>query len=229
MKKSCVAILTAATALCAIQTTKADVLADWTFETSAPTTTGPFSPEIGSGSAFASGLGTISSPAGNGSPHSFSANGWTNATLSYFQFNVNATGHNNLGVTFDQTSSSTGPANFLFQYSTDGSTFTTFQGYSPLVNASPNPVWNSSTSSSLYTFNFDLSSIIGLNNDSTVDFRLLETGTVSEGGNGGVVASGGTDRVDNFIVTASAVPEPTTLALSGIGGLFSMFVLRRKR
>jgi hypothetical protein len=227
MKKTCVVILMAATVLFVIPTTKASVIADWTFESSAPTTVGPFSPEIGSGSAFASGLGTISSPAGNGSPHSFSANGWTNAPLSYYQFNVSTVGNSGIGVTFDEASSSTGPANFLFQYSTDGISFTTFASYSPLVNASPNPVWNSSTSSSLYNFSFDLSSITALNNASTADFRLLETGTVSEGGNGGVVAGNGTDRVDNFIV--STVPEPSTLGLSALAGVLGLArVVRRK-
>ncbi len=235
MKNSCVAILAAATVLCLIQNTHAtvaSVITDWTFETSVPSGTGPssvgpFAAEIGSGNAYAVGLGTISSPAGNGSSHSLSAAGWTNAPASYYQFDVSTIGYSGIGISFDQASSSTGPADFLLQYSTDGSTFTTFTSYSPLLNGSPNPSWNATTSSSLYTFNFDLSSIAALNNDSTVDFRLLETGIVSEGGNGGYVASGGTDRVDNFVVGTVPVPEPATLALCAIGGL-AMLALRRK-
>jgi hypothetical protein len=232
MKKSCVAILITSGFLSIIPATQAGVIADWTFESSVPSGTGPasvgpFNAEIGTGSAYAVGLGTISSPAGNGSPHSLSANGWTNAipASSYYQFNVSTVGNSSIGVTFDQTSSATGPANFQLQYSTDGISFTTFASYSPLVNASPNPVWNMSTSSSLYTFNFDLSSITVLNNASTVDFRLQATGLTSE--NGGTIALGGTDRVDNFIV--STVPEPSTLALSGLAGIFGLVrILRRK-
>ncbi len=118
-------------------------------------------------------------------------------------------------------------ANLDSQYSTDGTTFTTFgSGYSVLANAAPNPLWNATTSSSLYTSTVDFSSVTALNNDSTVYFRLVDTSTTSA--NGGVVGTGGTDRVDNFTVVSS-VPEPTTLALSGMGGLFTMLVLRRKR
>ena len=228
MKKSCIAILTAAAALSVVQTTKADVLADWTFESSAPTTAGPFSPEIGAGSALGSHVGATvySTPAGNGSAHSFSSTLW--AVGDYYQFSVSTLGFSNVGISFDQASSNTGPGHFALQYSTDGSTFTPFgSNYSVLANASPNPVWNTSTSSSIYTSTIDLSSVAALNNDSAIYIRLVDADTVSA--NGGTVATGGTDRVDNFIFTASAVPEPTTLALSGIGGLFSMFVLRRKR
>jgi hypothetical protein len=238
MKKSCIAILAATTVLCLIQNTHAtvtSVIADWTFESTAPAGTnsvGPLAAEVGSGSAYAFGVNVISSPAGNGSSHSLSANGWapvalsTNAPLSYYQFDVSTIGYSGIGITFDQASSSTGPADFLLQYSTDGATFTTFASYSPLVNGSPNPSWNATTASSLYTLNFDLSSIASLDNASTVDFRLLETGTTSE--NGGTVAAAGTDRVDNFIVGTVPAPEPTTLALCAIGGI-AMLGLRRKR
>jgi hypothetical protein len=231
MKTTCIAILTATTILGIIQSVRADVIADWTFETSVPSGTGPgsvgpFSAEIGSGNAYAVGLNVISNPAGNGSAHSLSANGWTGSS-PYYQFDVSTLGYSSVSVLFDQTSSTTGPADFAFQYSTDGNTFTSFATYSPLVNASPNPVWNGTTSSSAYTVNFDLSSITALDDVSTVDFRLLESGTTSE--NGGTVASTGTDRVDNFIVNASPVPEPATLALWGIGSAIGALSLRRKR
>jgi hypothetical protein len=228
MKKSSAAFLTVGAVLCGVQASQATTIADWTFETSQPSgsgSIGPITPEIGSGSAYASGLFIISSPAGNGSSHSLSANGWTNGVPMYYQFDVNTVGYSDIGVTFDQASSSTGPANFLFQYSTDGSTFTTLQGYSPLLNGSPNPPWNSTTSSSLYTFNFDLSSITALNNASTVDFRLLETGSAAE--NGGTIGQNGTDRVDNFIV--ATVPEPSTYTLGAIAGIAGWFGMRRKR
>jgi len=66
--------------------TRAQTIADWTFETTIPSAAGPYSPEVGAGSASGShALGTTvySSPAGNGSSHSFSANMWT--TGDYFQ------------------------------------------------------------------------------------------------------------------------------------------------
>ncbi len=47
----------------------AGTIADWTFETSIPSTAGPYSPEVGAGSATGShaAASTYSSPAGNGS------------------------------------------------------------------------------------------------------------------------------------------------------------------
>jgi hypothetical protein len=229
MKKSCIAILIAAGFLSIIPATRAGVIADWTFETSQPSTAGPFSPEIGSGSASGShaGASVYSTPAGNGSFHSFSSTLW--AVGDYYQFSVSTLGLSNVGISFDQASSNTGPGLFAVQYSTDGTSFTTFgSNYSVLANASPNPLWNTNTTSSLFTSTVDLSSVTALNNDSTIFIRLVDTSTTSA--SGGTVGTGGTDRVDNFIVTAvSAVPEPSALALSGLAGIFGMVrILRRK-
>ncbi len=188
MKKTCVATLTAVAALSIVQTASASVIADWTFETSQPSTAGPFSPEIGAGSALGShaGASVYSTPAGNGSSHSFSSTLW--AVGDYYQFSVSTLGLNNIGISFDQTSSNTGPGQFGLQYSTDGTTFTTFgSGYSVLANAAPNPLWNATTSSSLYTSTVDFSSVTALNNDSTVYFRLVDTSTALC--HGGVVGS----------------------------------------
>lgn len=227
MKKSSVAILTAGSFFCAIQATQATTIADWTFESTAPATAGPFSPEVGSGSAsgFHSGSTTYSSPAGNGSSHSYSSTDWL--VNDYYQFDVSTVGFTGIGVTFDQTSSSTGPATFTLEYSSDGMTFNPFSTYTVLGNGiSPNASWNTSTASSAYSFSFDLSSITALNNASTVDFRLLDSATTSA--NGGTVASGGTDRVDNFVVL-SPVPEPSTLALAAGGGIITLLGLRRRK
>ncbi len=211
---------------------KAQVLTKWTFETSQPVTAGPFSPEIGSGSAlgFHSGNGgttTYSTPAGNGSSHSFSANGW--AVGDYYQFQTSTLGDSGaLSVSFDQTSSNTGPGQYQFGYSTDGVNFTSLGGvYTVLANAAPNAPWNATTSSSAYTLTYDLSSIVGgLDNQNNVYFRLTDAGTTSA--NGGVVAVAGTDRVDNFTLSMTAAPEPSTMALGLLGGL-AVLGLRARR
>jgi hypothetical protein len=188
-------------------------IAQWTFESSVPTTSGSYSPEVGSGSASGlhAGTTTYSSPAGNGSSHSFSANNW--AVADYFQFQLRTVGYQNIGVSWDQTSSSTGPGAFGLFYSTDGSTFTQFgANYSVLVNGSPNSAWSSSGSPNLaFHFAYDLSSITALNNAAAVYFRLVDESTLSA--SGGAVASGGADRVDNFTVVS--VPD----SLTGLGGL----------
>jgi hypothetical protein len=85
-----------------------------------------------------------------------------------------------------------------------------------LPNAYPNPTWNAMTNSGLYSFSFDLSSITAINDAADVYLRLIDNSTTSA--NGGLVGGAGTNRVDNFLVTGTAVPEPGTLVLLGIGG-----------
>lgn len=202
-------------------------IAEWTFETSQPTTAGPFAPETGSGSALGShaGAATYSSPSGNGSAHSFSANTW--AVNDYWQFETSTLGYQNVAVSYDQTSSSTGPGLYTLSYSTDGLTFTPFaSSYAVLVNGSPHAAWNMSTASSFYTFNYDLSSIIALNNANAIYFRIIDVSTTSAGG--GTVGATGADRVDNFKIVASPVPEPQGLIALGCGGLIGWHLSRRR-
>ena len=118
--------------ICLVGTARAQTtIADWTFETSQPGLTGsnagPYSPEMGSGTAtghHASNSTVYSSPAGNGSSHSFSSTIW--AVNDYYQFEVSTLGLGGINISYDQTSSGTGPGNFLLEYSTNGSTFTPF-------------------------------------------------------------------------------------------------------
>src|SRR5882724_206108 len=99
---------------------QAQIAAQWTFESSfgsitgTSTTLGGLSPETGAGTASGvhASAATWSSPAGNGSAHSFSVNTW--AVGDYFQFQTSTLGLNNILVSFDQTSSGTGPRDFKF-------------------------------------------------------------------------------------------------------------------
>ena len=203
---------------------QAQTIAQWTFETSIPVTAGPVSPEIGSGSATGSHVGaaTFSSPAGNGSSHSFSANTW--AVGDSWQFQVSTLGFNNVGLSWDQTSSNTGPKDYNLDYSLNsGLSWTTVSSYSVLANAAPN-AWSTATSVPAATFSPALAGAV--DNQASVWFRLINTDTVSA--NGGTVAVAGTDRVDNFTVAVAAVPEPTSLSLLGGFGLLAWFVSRRR-
>ena len=205
----------------------ADTIAQWTFETSAPTTAGPLSPEAGSGSALGHGTSlTYSSPAGNGSSHSFSAANWS--VGDYYQFQVSAANFSNIQLSFDQTSSNTGPRDFKLAYSTNGTTFFDVTTYSVLANASPNTPWASGTPrQAAYTFTDDLSSIDDLNGATTVYFRLIDTDTTSA--NGGAVGTGGTDRVDNVLITGvAAAPEPSSWALGALATLGFAFLRSRR-
>ena len=203
------AIVALVTTLIPLGPVKADTIAAWTFETSIPATAGPFTAEVGSGSAsgYHAGAAVYSSPAGNGSSHSFSSNTW--AIGDYYQFQVSTTGLSGIQLDWDQTSSNTGPRDFRLAYSTDLLTFTDINAYNVLANAAPNPVWNGTTSSSIYHFTSNLSSNTALDNMSNVYFRLIDNSTTSA--NNGTVAAAGTDRVDNF--TVSVVPEPSSIML----------------
>lgn len=192
-------------------------IANWTFETSVPTTAGPHSPETGSGAAtglHASGSVVYSNPAGNGSVESFSSNFW--GVGDYYQFQVSTVGMTGVTFTWDQTGSSTGPRDFKVQYSTNGTTFTDFgSAYEVLLNGgAPNASWNATTSSAAYSFAYDLSSVTALDNQANIYLRLTNSSTVAI--NLGTVATGGTSRVDNVIVSATPVPEPFTLGLAGL-------------
>jgi len=205
----------------------ATTLSSWNYEAVTTTNTGTTS-SAGAADAGVFTVGTLSNgvhgsastvwsnPAGNGSSKSFSSN--TFALGDYYQFKTSSVGYGNIVVDFDQTSSNTGPRDFRLQYSTDGSSFTNFGSvYAVLANGTPNPAWNSSTSSAAYHFSFDLSSISALNNAANIYFRLAVASTVSA--NGGTVATAGTSRLDNVVIGGTVIPEPTSLALIALGAL----------
>jgi len=178
-------------------------IADWTFETSTPATSGPIAPEVGAGSAsghHASGSSVYSAPAGNGSTHSFSSNYW--AIGDYYQFQTSLIGYTNPSFTWDQYSSNTGPGTFQLSYSTDGSSFTNFgSAYTQSASWIHNSV--------------DLSSLSALTNTSSLYIRLTDTSTTSAVL--GTVGTGGTGRVDNVIVSASAYNPLSNQGPVGLG------------
>lgn len=193
---------------------QAVIIANWTFETSVPTTAGPHAAEVGVGLAtglHASGSTTYSNPVGNGSGESFSSNNW--GIGDYYQFRVSTLGPlAGVQVSWDQTSSGTGPRDFQLQYSTNGFTYTNFGSVYAVGPAS----WTSVGSPNLASaYSADLSSIAALDNQVDVYVRLTNTTTVSA--NGGTVAGGGSNRVDNVIISATPVPEPFTMALAVAG------------
>jgi len=193
-----------------------DTIAKWTFETSQPAGTpgaGIWLTNIvaetptGIASSLHASAATNSSPAGNGSSHSFSANTW--AVGDFFQFVVRTVGFQNVNVAYDQISSATGPGIFAFQYSTNGSTFTQF-GSTYIV--SNNPFWSAGSYNAFWTHSVDLSSKTELNNAPNVYFRIVAVTNISsaaatntpQGTN--TISPTGTDRIDNFLVSASTIP-----------------------
>ncbi len=194
----------------------ADTLANWTFETSVPTTAGPFAAESGLNAAtsFASGShvlsGTVySNPVGNGSLESFSSNFWSAG--DYYQFTTNTLGYESISITWNQTASSTGPMSFDLEYSTDGSLFTTLlNDYVVQPNTSPN-AWTSGTFNPLFILG--PATAAALDNQASVTFRMTSQVTT---------ATGGTNRIDNVVIEGTQIPEPSSLALLALGGLVAL-------
>jgi hypothetical protein len=236
MKK--IASLSVVLAVFSFTAAKADVIADWTFQSSASTNNiigaGKTPGTTQSGILADTGIGTASAshasastawsiPSGNGSTNSWSANNWTIG--DYYQFSVSTLGFSDITLSYDQTGSATGPGSFSLQYSTDGSTFTPIGGNYSLIVSS----WTPATYQSSFTFSHDLSAITALVNAPSVYFRIVDQAPTTAGAiNGGNVGTGGTDRVDNFLVSASPVPEPSSLALGLFGGFALLAALRRK-
>jgi hypothetical protein len=133
--------------------------------------------------------------------NSVGGNAWM-GTTNYFQFTLNASGFEDIVVSWAANRSATGPTNVLFQYSTDGSTFTTYATVAI-------------TASSNLGYTQDLTSVTALDWNANDAFRIESTGA----------AAGGTLRIDNLTV---GVPEPSTVFLVGCG-LVGLLAMRRRR
>ncbi len=199
--------------MCLAGTARAQTtIADWTFDTSAPSTAGPYSPEVGSGTAtgfHASASAVYSTPAGNGSPHSYSSNVW--AVGDYYQFEVSASGVGGINISYDQASSNTGPGYYLLEYSTNGMAFTPSGTYQVLPNGTGNPAWSGTAAhDSVYTVTPNLFSAAALNNSPTVYFRLVDCSTLPANATS-TPGTAGTDRVNNVTITGFpfAIWQPT--------------------
>ena len=204
----------------AASSASAGVIATWTFETSIPVTAGPHAAEVGLGSALGGTGGTYTSPAGNGSAHSFSSNGWD--VGDFYQYSVAADPtESEYHINWDQTGSGTGPRDFKLQYSADGGAFTDIvPSYVVLLNGTPPPAWNSTTSNPANSYTATLTGITGV---SSLVFRFIDTSATSI--SGGAVGTGGTDRMDNVSIISGPVPEPASLALLSAPAL----LLRRRK
>lgn len=143
------------------------------------------------------------------------------------QFATSTVGYQNIIVTWEQRNSGTASRYGQFQYSTDGSTFVDFSA--PFVDGG-NAVFQTNT--------VNLSSIIGVNNNSNFAFRLVSafdptTGSISYTVTSGGYGPAGTRRFD--LVTANgdatAVPFdiPGGATIPTVGSLIALGAMRKVR
>ncbi len=225
------AAATAAAVTMAVLPAQAVTLVQWDFEgatTPPDLTDSGTSPSVaaslGSGTALGVHAGSAtdwSTPAGNGSANAFSSNTW--AVGDYYQFSFSSLGYTDLSVSVDQIGSGTGPRDFTIAWSIDGVAFSDIASYS----VASGPAWSSVTYNPVHTYSFDLAAIDAIEDQALVTIRIANNSTVSI--NGGTVAAGGTGRVDNFTVMATAVPEAGTAAMLAAGLAVIGFVARRRQ
>jgi len=194
------------------------VLAQWTFESFSNTVTaqsfGPFFAESGAQSGLASISGfhvasatLYTNTTGNGSSRSLNANNWT--TNDYFQIKVSTLGYRDLKLVFDQTSSGSGPSQFLVATSTNGTLFTAFANYDIPKTNNIAVTWSSTATNSNSTVSFELGSATNLNDGREVYLRLLPRSVVSM--TNGTVGVGGTSRLDNIRIEGVPLGGATNL------------------
>jgi len=133
-----------------------------------------------------------------------------NGKMAVFKFDL--TGYQDLSLTFSAQRTGTGFNSQLWEWSTNGST------YSSIGTLSDTDILSSFASTGILSF----TNITGLNNASSAYVRV----TVS-----GASAAAGNNRMDNIQFNANLIPEPTSLALIGLGalGMAGYMIRRRKR
>lgn len=177
---------------------------------------------LGTTATFAGGT-TSSDPLGNVSANrgwnttGYPTQGTGNGTEGV-RYNVATTGglgYNNVIVQLDLRTSNTASRFYRFEYTTDGSTFTSAGVSNAVITSAGGDTWNNNLT-------FNLSSIAAVNNNANFGFRVVSI--FDPAGSGYVAANPasnyattGTVRFDMVEVNAQPVPEPATMLALGAG------------
>jgi hypothetical protein len=220
----------------AAATLHAQLFSQWNFNSGndATTSTGTLTPSFGSGTAALIG-GTTSTFASGGTstdPNTTDDSAWNISTWAAqgtenksrgVQFTVSTVGMTDISVSWDQRHSNSSSEYVVFQYSTDGTTFTdfaTFQGQT-------GDTWFNGRSA-------DLSSIAAVENNPSFAFRIVQSFgsdnlNYEPSNQAAAYATTGTWRFDMVTVNATPVPEPEEYAAMAAGGLLAFAVWRRRQ
>jgi len=209
----------------------------WSFEAGSPSALGTnFSSSISGipadfGTGTASGVhaaaNTVWAPlGGNGSSYALNVGSWSLG--DYFQFQINSLGVAPLDIQWSQTRSTTGPSLFHLSYSTDGLNFTSISSYLVLSNSTSannsgtglvTSPWSNLNFQPAYRYTNNLSSLIALQNQPTLYFRLVCDAAGSGGGNA---------RLDDVIIDLAQIPEPR-LTFLAVSCLLTCYFARKRR
>jgi hypothetical protein len=136
----------------------------------------------------------------------------TQSNGSSIVWSVPTTGFKSINVSWAQRGTATGFQSRKFEYSTNGGvSYTDFGAFSGSAGA---------LSATYALVSLDLSGVAALNSNPLVKFRLTYDGATGSTGN---------NRIDNFYVQGTAVPEPASLALLGLGAIGCVGLIRRKK
>ncbi|PLS68164.1 MAG: hypothetical protein CV045_09405, partial [Cyanobacteria bacterium M5B4] len=176
-------------------------ITQWTFEGDVIT------PSTGTGTASLVGGATATFATGNGG-----GRGWNTSTYPTqgtgnktrgVQFAVPTTGFQDIQVSFDLRHSNTAANTVVFQYSTDGTSFT------------DSLTFRATAGDTFFSRSVDLSAITGLNNNPNTTFRILSAFDPPDTGTAYVPANStstynpaGTMRYDNVTITGNSTSTP---------------------
>lgn len=213
-------------------TANAGIITQWNFnDGDGSTGTGTTSTAIGTGLAslvggatatFASGnSGTGSSDPEGADDAAWNLSSWaaqsTGSGTRGARFDVSTVGFQNIVVTWDNRHSNTSSKFVRFEYTTDGSTFSTAGvANGGVFEASAGDTW-------FNTRSVDLSSIVGVANNASFGFRVVSifapgTSAYATSNPGSSYGTAGTFRFD-MVTINGVIPSPASAALMSLGVL----------